>query len=178
MLDATRDQMENSAADLKLLEQQVAEHLKRIGAYQPLPYSKEENAQIAQDLYSYAYHFYENGKYGESTDFFKVLTQIEADKAHNWLGLAASLQMQKMHNEALLAYSTAIVLDPDNQTTYFHAANCCFALNHTSEGLRALEMAEQIAKNKPEQTAFLSQLALLRKVWSNNDKEAKGSNQN
>lgn len=166
-----RDAMDDVTNQLEALKEQVSQHLNSIGAYQPLACSAEENTQIIQELYCSGYNFYENAKYREATDFFKVLTQIDADSVHHWLGLAASLQMQKLHNEALLAYATAIVLDPTDQTIFFHAANCCFALKHVDEGLKALDMAEQIASGKPEQGAFISQLAILREAWSNVDEE-------
>ncbi len=63
--------MDDVTNQLEELKEQVSQHLKGIGAYQPLPYSAEENSQIIQELYCYGYHFYENAKYREATDFLK-----------------------------------------------------------------------------------------------------------
>lgn len=161
----------DSASQLEVLRNQISEHLKSIGAYQPLSLSDEKIKEMTQELYCFGYHFYENGKYGKAVDFFKLLTQIDAENIHHWKGLAACHQMQKQHNEALLAYSTAIVLAPEDHTLFFHAANCCFALKHVADALEALDMAEEIASKKPEQGAFISQLDILREAWSNSTNE-------
>lgn len=161
--------MDYSIDQIEELKEQLSEHLKSIGAYQPLTFSPEENEKIIHELYSFGFHFYENGKYEEAANFYKLLTQIDSENVNHWKGLAACLQMQKLHDQALLAYSAAIVLDSNDQTLYFHTANCCFALYRIKEGLEALDLAEKIAAEKPEQGAFISQLAILREAWSNVD---------
>lgn len=166
MDETVKDLSELDEAQLDELQESISQRLKSIGAYQPLLYSTEDNAAIAQEFYCRGHQFYQNGKYLEAIDVFKVLTQIEFENVHYWAGLAGSYQMLKMYNDALLAYSTALILDPQDQKIFFHAANCCFALGHISDGIKALEMAEQLASKKPAQGAFLAQIEVLKKVWS------------
>lgn len=127
----------------------------------------EETRSMAPELYSLGYHCYESGKYAEATHFFTTLTKIDGKNPKGWIGLAASLQMQKLYDEALLAYSTAAVLDPNDPEIFFHAANCCFSLEYVSEALKALDAAENIAKKMPESGAMIQQFTTLREAWSN-----------
>lgn len=164
--------MEVEKDPLEELKARIGLHLKAIGAYEPNP--EGNNELVLNELYSRGYFFYESGKYAEATDFFKVLTQMDAENPIYWTGLGACQQMQKKYQEALLAYSTALILDSTDPVTFFHAANCCFALNYVSEGLKAIETAENIARERPEHQGMLPQLALLKKTWSNEAKIEKG----
>ncbi|MBA3237643.1 MAG: tetratricopeptide repeat protein [Parachlamydiaceae bacterium] len=163
-MDAKKDPLEE-------LQNRLGLHLKSIGAFVPSSNPEVNNELVINELYARGYFFYESGKYLEATDFFKVLTQMSAQNPVYWIGLGACLQMQKKYNEALLAYTTALIHDTTDPTTFFHAANCCFALNHVAEGLVAVETAENIAREKPEYKGMLPQLALLKKTWSNEEKK-------
>lgn len=158
--------MEEIKDCLTALEKRVSDLLKGIDAYQPLSSCVKENDELANALYSYGYRFYENGKYNEAISCFRMLTQIDGQTPDGWTGLAASYQMLKNHGEALIAYSMAVLLDPDNPTLLFHAANCCFAEGKTVEGLKALEIAKGVAEDKPEHAAFLAQVGILEDIWS------------
>lgn len=160
---------------LEELKNQIGLHLKSLGAFVPSSNPDVNNELVINELYTRGYFFYESGKYTEATDFFKVLTQMKAENPLYWNGLGACLQMQKKYHEALLAYSTAAILDSTNPITFFHAANCCFSLNHIAEGIKAIEAAEDIARKNPEYKGMLSQLAFLKKAWSNEEKEENDS---
>ncbi|MBA3603065.1 MAG: tetratricopeptide repeat protein [Parachlamydiaceae bacterium] len=162
--------MEEDRNVLKL-KKQIAEQLDKVSALQSRAETDETRLSV-KELYDFGYHFYENGKYPEATHFFTVLTDIDAENSKNWIGLAASLQMQKNYDEAILAYSNAAFLDTNNPEIFFHAANCCFSLDLVSEGIMALDTAEKIAKNKPNCGAMIQQFTTLREMWSNRD-EAK-----
>jgi secretion system chaperone SscA len=162
--------MTDKILTLDQLHDRIANHLKEIGAYQSLIKESEDGQFVTEELYCCAYHFYENGKYAEAVDFFKILTQMDSESVSYWVGLGASQQMLKNYNEALLAYSTALILNQKDPIVYLYAANCCFALKHIAEGLKALDVAESIAADKPEHEALLSEVAILKEVWSNVDK--------
>lgn len=154
---------------LSELQERIAQHLTDIGAYQSLIKTNEDGEFVAAELYCCAYHFYENGKYSEGVDFFKLLTQMDSENTANWIGLGACQQMLKNYNEALLAYSTALILDQTNPNVYLHAANCCFALKYLAEGFEALDVVESLAQNNPVHEPLLTEVDLLREVWSNTD---------
>jgi type III secretion system low calcium response chaperone LcrH/SycD len=158
--------MEEDRNVLVEIKKQISEQLDKVKALQSQN-ETEETHLLAQELYDFGYHYYENGKYPEATDFFTVLTDIDSENPKSWIGLAASLQMQKDYNEAILAYSNAAFLDPNNPEIFFHAANCCFSLDLVSEGINALDTAEEIAKNKPNCGAMIQQFTTLREMWSN-----------
>ncbi len=169
LVDNYRGIMEEDRNVLKL-KKQIAEQLDKVNALKSQA-ETEETRFSAKELYDLGYHFYQSGKYPEATHFFTILTDIDSENPKNWIGLAASLQMEKNYDEAILAYSTAAFLDTNNPEIFFHAANCCFSLDLVSEGIMALDTAEEIAKNKPNCGAMIQQFTTLREMWSNREEE-------
>lgn len=119
------------------------------------------------NLYTYAYHFYDHGKYEKAVDFFYVLTRLDSQNFTYWLGLAAAQQMLKQYGKALDCYSVAALLNPENPTAHFYAAGCFFSMGQTDKGLQALDAAELIAQGQQKHKMLISQLALIRQAWSN-----------
>lgn len=93
-------------------------------------------------LHSFAYEFYQNGKYQQAASFFQVLTTLDMLCYDYWMGLGASQMMAREYHEALTAYSIASSLEADEAMPHFHAAECYQAMGDTPEALRLLEIAE------------------------------------
>lgn len=119
------------------------------------------------NLYTFAYHFYDHGKYQRAADFFYVLTRLNNQDQTYWLGLAAAQQMLKQYEKALDSYSIAALLDPENPTVHFYAAGCFFSLGNVEKGLQALEAAELVGQGQSKHKMLISQLALIRQAWCN-----------
>lgn len=135
--------------------------------FKPPASAKVWSQQETQELYTYAYHFYRNGKFGQACDFFETLTTIDRFNSIYRKGLAASYKMLNDYENALDNYIVAVMLEPNDPMIHAHAADCCFALGQTERGLMAIESAEQKAAGKEEFCQVLSQLALIKEAWSN-----------
>lgn len=119
-------------------------------------------------LYSLGYEFFEQGRYEQAEHYFQVLANLNVVDPKYWVGVGAARQMQKKYDTAIAAYSAARLLDHDNQNPEpaLQMANCYASLGNTQDALRALEAAEDSAKQKNNQRV-LDHVALLRTIWSN-----------
>ena len=124
-----------------------------------------------EDLYAYAYALYENGNYEEASNLFRFLTLVDPQTPRNWMGLAASLQLEKKFEKALEAYTFTLMLDCDNPYVYIHAADCYFGLNQKDMALEAIKHARSIAKRDEKYKSLVPQLTLMRKRWINPGEE-------
>lgn len=117
--------------------------------------------------YYMAYQLYQKQHYREAVHFFRYLTLIDATETKYWIGLGASLQMQKEYQRALESYVCAQALhgDQPDPYLYLHAADCYFALNQIEQGLKALEGAKESAKKKNNKQV-LNHVDLMTKVWN------------
>src|SRR5262249_44681791 len=107
------------------------------------------------------------GKYGEATALFRTLT-VESPRGRKfWMGLGASLQMDKNYQDALYAYELAALLNPDDPQVHIRAADCFFTQGLAKEGLLALDCAEPSLKTFPTETqqSYKTHISLLRQAW-------------
>ena len=121
--------------------------------------------ESVETLYELAYRLYEGGKYEDSEKAFRFLTSVAAFDKKNWMGLGASLQMQKAYEQAIQAYMIASILDPAEAMVHLHIADCLFAQGKAQEALRALNTAESIAKKHAHAAALIEQIQFLRTCW-------------
>lgn len=136
------------------------EILEKASVMEPLPEYTEETTK---SLYAMAYRFYENGKYLDAIHFFKLLTCLAAYDSKNWMGLGASYQLLKQHDQALQPYAIAAMLAKDDPAPHFHAAECFFTLRQNANGMKALDSAEQLARE--QDSYLLPRILLLREIW-------------
>lgn len=130
---------------------------------------KEALPQFSGDdleaLYSVGFEYYQQAKYKEAEGVFRLLTTMDYMSKKQWMGLAASQQMQGNFSQAIDAYATAALLDQKNPYIPFYAAECCFSLGDTEKGLLAVDAAEELSSNDDQFTLLRQKLALLRAVW-------------
>src|SRR5262245_31055472 len=96
---------------------------------------KQLSGESIEALYHIAYTQYKQGKYEDAVGVFRFLTLNDTRSRKHWMGLGASLQMQKKYNEAIEAYELAAALDPTDPHVHIYASDCCFAQKMTKEGL-------------------------------------------
>lgn len=121
----------------------------------------------ADELYSFAYHFYEHRKYEKAVHFFRTLMHFDQNNGDYWTGLAASLKMNKQYADAAAAYRVTIGLHPNDPLLCIYLADCCFAMGQIEEGLKAIDAAELAANGQPQHQKLISQLAFMRQAWCN-----------
>ena len=113
-------------------------------------------------LYSFGYGFYQNAKYDKSIHFFRFLTLIDSESPKHWMGLGASLQMNKEYHKAIQCFGYAAVLNPDNPFAPFHAAECLLSLGEDNNAKEVFNAAEQVANKNPKNyKMLLSRIALM-----------------
>jgi len=129
-----------------------------------LPHFTEE---VVEELYSYAFGYYEKGWYEEAEPLFRVLTALRIRSVKFWKGLGATLQMRKKYPEAVEAYGWAAMCDEGLEDPYphFHAAECLLTHGDIPKGLQALNSAKAVAKKQGNYYGLIDQVDLLQKTW-------------
>lgn len=130
----------------------------------------QENCPIQEPdaIYAIAYEFYSHGHYKEASSLFSHLVIQETKNVSYWMGLGASLQMQKEYLKALDAYTAAAILEVEERDPlpHFYAAQCLIVLKDVKSALQALESASTIASKDSKYEQLLIQINLIKDAWS------------
>ncbi len=107
---------------------------------------KEEVGSDAkeQGVYALAYAAYQRGDYSLSARLFRQLVLSAPFECDYWKGLAAAEQMQNDYMAALHAWGLVALLQSQDPTPHFHAAECYFFLSELTESRKALKVAESL----------------------------------
>ncbi len=128
----------------------------------------ELSKESIEALYFMAYGCYNQGKLEDAANYFRFLTRLDTRTKKHWMGLAASLQMQKQFQKAIQAYEIAAALEPTDPYVHFHAANCLHDLGNVKDALFALECSKRAIKTQSA-TDSLKNLSrhinLVYKTW-------------
>jgi len=125
--------------------------------------------ESVKSLYAFAYRFYQNGKYDQAAHFFRLLTVLEPGEKKNWMGLGASLQMDKKFESALEVYGYAALQDENDPYVHFHAAECFFALKKRDKGQEALNSVTIVAGKKKKYAELMKHVDLISQAWSDQE---------
>lgn len=122
---------------------------------------------LVESLYSFAFGFYEAGKYQEALNFFILLTAVRRKDGRFWKGLGATFQLLKRYPEAVDAYSMAAFMDEKEQDpyTHFHAAECLYSMNEFKRAIQALKSVKALTKGKEKYYALNKRVDVLGKMW-------------
>lgn len=120
-------------------------------------------------LYSFAYSFYQNGKFKEAASYFRFLTLVDLHQYKYWLGLGAAKQMLKDFDQAIKAYKTAMVLKETDPYTYFLLADCYFAKGEGEKGLEVLDAAQEQFGKEDKYKPLSGHIALIRRSWKDRE---------
>lgn len=116
-----------------------------------------------QALYSEAVQEYDAGHYDKAHDFFCYLSTELPMQPEIWKGLASCNQVRKYYPEALMDWSMAALLDPNDPMPHFYAAECLFAQGDRVEARKAVRLALGL----PCTEEFLNQIVRLKEVIDN-----------
>lgn len=133
--------------------------------------NKEKHGKFpvdAKTLYTQAYDFYKAGKYEDAEGLFRLLTSMTPKTLEIWIGLGASLQMQKKLQEAIDCFGVAAIIDEKeiNPFPHMHAADCFWALDQKEKAFLAINSAMLIAKKETKHNSLLEKLEFLNKRWT------------
>ncbi len=116
-------------------------------------------------LYELGFNLYQNEEYAKGGEIFHILVVAKQLEFKYWVGLAASLQMQKRYKDSLTSWSVCCFIDEHNPLPHFHAAECLFLLHDVDGGVRALTAAEHFDNEK----IFQGKIFALKKKWKINE---------
>ncbi len=121
-----------------------------------------------KQLYAQAYDYYAAGKYADAEGYFRLLTSMSPKTLDIWMGLGASLQMQKKLTDAIDCFGVAAIIDEKELNPYphMHAADCFWALEQKEKAYAALNSAMLIAKKETKHSTLLERLEFLQKRWT------------
>lgn len=111
------------------------------------------------EFYEAASRLFEKQMYSESADAFVFLSTLNPRIDSYWIGLGMSEQMNNNYNDALIAYSMAILLNGRNPLPHYHSAACYYGLKDDVNTRVCLEMALEFAEEGSEIHAQASQAA-------------------
>ncbi|EDJ8986952.1 TPA: SycD/LcrH family type III secretion system chaperone [Salmonella enterica] len=80
--------------------------------------------ELLNDIYAYAYDFYNKGKLDEAESFFKFLCIYNFFNADYLTGLAAVKQLKKEYKQAVDLYAIAFYNNPENFLPLFYSGQC------------------------------------------------------
>lgn len=125
------------------------------------------NEKHLEEIYSYAYNYYEKAFYSEAETLFYLLTGTKPRSSRFWMGLGATFQMQKKYVEAIEAYEMAALNDIklSNPLPHFYAAECLHSLNKIKRALLAINSAEKIAVKQKNYPQLLKKIKFYQQAW-------------
>ena len=112
------------------------------------PLSKDYSNDDLRVLYTLAYTLYKGGDYEQAKMIFQQLASCKPFTKKYWLGLGACWQMEHSYTDALKAWGMAALIDGNDPTPHFHAAECYLALEDHTEGLKAMRATKSRLTNE------------------------------
>lgn len=114
------------------------------------------------DLYGYAYGFYQQGRLDDAEKFFHFLCIYDFYNAHYWMGLAAVHQLKRNYQKAIDLFAVAFAQNTNDYLPMFHSGQCQLALGKAG---KAKACFDTVSKNtasddvRRQAEAYLTALA-------------------
>ncbi len=109
------------------------------------------NDEEIEAAYGSAFSMIEHGKHAEAEKLFRLLLMLDHHDHRFWMGLGASLQLQKKYGLANAAYTHLFTLDYENCIPPLRSAECLMNLGEYKLAAGAAIAAEAAAERKPQQ---------------------------
>jgi type III secretion system low calcium response chaperone LcrH/SycD len=105
---------------------------------------------LMQAQYKKAYDLYHNADYKNASAAFSYLTTLNPYEYTYWMGLGMCKQSERLFEEAVVSYTAAEAVNPENPTPHLHLAQCFHALNVQDQAIEHLNQAISVAGNRSE----------------------------
>lgn len=165
MLQPELDKLESASSLEELDEETIFELCDAIANGATLKDLRGVSNETMEQLYAFAYDFYQQGRGKEAETFFRFLCLYDMYNADYAMGLAATLQQQKKYQPAIEAYVLAFGLGKIDYRALLHAGQCCLMLKHKEEArklfLTIMESASATSVVKAQAQAYLDALQPL-----------------
>lgn len=97
-----------------------------------------------------AFQFYQQADYKKAASAYSYLTVLNPYEYKFWMGLAISKQSDRLYEEAIVGFTMAEAIDPENPTPHLHLAQCYQALQLRDLVLRHLKKTVEVAGTRFE----------------------------
>ncbi|WP_338806813.1 type III secretion system translocator chaperone SicA [Pseudomonas chlororaphis] len=91
------------------------------------------------DLYAFAYEFYEQGRLDDAEKFFHFLCIYDFHNAQYWMGLAAVHQLKQNYQKAVDLYAVAFAQGKQDYRPMLYAGQCQLALGKAGKAKLCFE---------------------------------------
>jgi len=115
-------------------------------------------------VYNVAYSTYAGENYEQAHKIFKFLCYFDHLEKKYWLGLGASRQMLKLYEQAIEAYTYAMLLDSNDPQPPLLAADCHIALGNRDAAISGLTAALEWSGDRPEYQSIRERATALLEV--------------
>jgi len=108
------------------------------------------NEDVMMAQYKQAYDLYQQAQYKDAAACFSYLTTLNPYQYSYWMGLGIAKQCDRLYEEALVSYTAAEAIDPENPLPHLHLSQCYYALQLNEPAIEHLQLAIETAGDKAE----------------------------
>lgn len=147
-MDKLREFRLSEEAEARLNDRDaLAAHAQAGGTLKELAGFSEESMQR---LYRGAHSIFHQERFADAADAFVFLVTLDPYRHNYWLGLGMSEQALGHFDEALAAYSMAVLTDFKVPTAHFYAGKCYYALNEIPRAGACFDLAIAFSLENPK----------------------------
>ncbi|MDR6536928.1 SycD/LcrH family type III secretion system chaperone [Variovorax soli] len=146
--------------------------LKHLASGETLGALLDQSPEAQKVMYHLAYTHYAQGKYTDAMRFFGFLVICDHWDRRYHMGMAACLQMQLQHADALKYYGIASMLDLTDPAPVMHIAECHLARGERPQARKALDYAIVQARAHAHHNHHVARLEAMLALLGSRDPEA------
>ena len=100
---------------------------------QLLEVEQQDPERLLENVYAYAYEFYQQGRLDEAENFFRYLCMYDFANPEYALGLGAVYQLKKQYPQAIDVYAMVHLLNRSDFRPMLYAGQCHLLLKQTEQ---------------------------------------------
>lgn len=112
--------------------------------------------RLMEDIYRYGYDEFEQHRYEEASDIFLLLSTLNKYISAFWIALGRAEEKKEEIHSALLAYTTAFIVDSSNFGLTLDVVNCFVKLNQRKNAEIYLDKVIEEARAYGGQETFIN----------------------
>jgi type III secretion system low calcium response chaperone LcrH/SycD len=103
-----------------------------------------------ENIYALAFGFYNNGNYAEALPLMRTLALMNSYEKKYVIGLAGCLQMTGKYQDAIEAYSIAVMVDIKDPEPLYHIGTCLLKQSKKSEAFEIFTQCHAMTEGVDE----------------------------
>jgi len=125
-------------------------------------------------MYSMAYRLYQNGKYDQAIQIFRLLVMVNPLETRYLMGLSACFHMMGDYDRAADSYTLCNMASPQDPLPLYHASDCFLALEDWVMAAKALNSCIKLCGEKSEYEQIKNRAEVSLKMLEDRLNEAAG----